>query len=323
MAVAVKNTPEIATSQPVSRLAATSLAGVAYVLGVIGIVFYAIPNLWERSLGVALAGMSFVNYTLLGVVMLACAAGLIYLGGRLVGPAPPRGWRAGVAVGAAGILLIVLLTAGFGHLLEALLGPQNAALGLGLTGAVGLGLLFLLVRSYFRPAFEKGLVEVEDQGWFTLVPYKKTQGQRVRRGTMLGVLAILLAGIWAHRTALTTATGHWELTVPFVGTRLLLLRDVAFTAPILLTFASLWLAYRVVNFPMFADFLIATEAEINKVSWASRKRLVQDTIVVLTTVVLVTAFIFFVDIFWGWGLRKVGVIQFKAPDRPASEQVDW
>ena len=32
------------------------------------------------------------------------------------------------------------------------------------------------------------------------------------------------------------------------------------------------------------DFLIATEAEMNKVSWTTRKRLVKDTIVVLVTV---------------------------------------
>ena len=52
----------------------------------------------------------------------------------------------------------------------------------------------------------------------------------------------------------------------------------------------LWRAWRgMVNFPAFADFLIATEAEMNKVSWTTRKRLVQDTIVVLTTVVLMTA----------------------------------
>src|SRR2546430_6963945 len=40
---------------------------------------------------------------------------------------------------------------------------------------------------------------------------------------------------------------------------------VSITLPLLLAAASLWLAYRVVNYPTFADFLIATEAEMNKV----------------------------------------------------------
>jgi preprotein translocase SecE subunit len=59
-----------------------------------------------------------------------------------------------------------------------------------------------------------------------------------------------------------------------------------------------WMSWRIVNWPAFADFLIATEAEMNKVSWTTRKRLVQDTIVVLVTVILLTVFLFVVDILW-------------------------
>mgnify|MGYP003579247066 CR=1 FL=1 len=40
-------------------------------------------------------------------------------------------------------------------------------------------------------------------------------------------------------------------------------------------------------------------------SWSSRKRLVQDTIVVLVTVVLMTLFLLLVDMFWGWLLSTV------------------
>ena len=66
----------------------------------------------------------------------------------------------------------------------------------------------------------------------------------------------------------------------------------------------MWLAWRTVNYPTFADFLIATEAEINKVSWASRRSLVRDTIVVLTALALMTVFLFLVDLFWGWALSQ-------------------
>ena len=98
--------------------------------------------------------------------------------------------------------------------------------------------------------------------------------------------------------------------------------------PILLVVAGLWLAYRVVNIPVFADFLVATEAEINKVSWASRKSLVQDTIVVLVTVFLFTVFLLVVDVAWGWLLsnRWVNVLQVNN-ERPAQtqtvEEQDW
>jgi preprotein translocase SecE subunit len=73
---------------------------------------------------------------------------------------------------------------------------------------------------------------------------------------------------------------------------------------------TLWFAWRAVNYPTFADFLIATEAEINKVSWTSRKALIRDTIVVLTTLILLTFFLFVVDLFWNAVLssRFIGVL---------------
>jgi preprotein translocase subunit SecE len=82
-----------------------------------------------------------------------------------------------------------------------------------------------------------------------------------------------------------------------------------FSVPLILSLLSFWLAYRVVNYPTFADFLIATEAELNKVSWTTRKRLIQDTIVVLVTVILLTVFLFVVDQIWAYTLTKVGVLQ--------------
>ena len=66
----------------------------------------------------------------------------------------------------------------------------------------------------------------------------------------------------------------------------------------LLIGGTLWIGWRLVNYPPFADFLIATEAEMNKVSWTTRKRLVQDTLIVLTTMLLLTVFLFVVDVVW-------------------------
>ena len=155
------------------------------------------------------------------------------------------------------------------------------------------------------------MTTLEEQGWFTRAPYKRLQGQRVRRGTILGILVLAGCGIYtllAHR-ALVTASKHWEVVIPFTGgSTWIVLPDIQFTVPILLALGSLWFAYRVVNYPTFADFLIATEAELNKVSWTTRKRLYQDTIVVLVTVILLTIFLFIVDLLWGWGLEKVGVL---------------
>ncbi len=67
---------------------------------------------------------------------------------------------------------------------------------------------------------------------------------------------------------------------------------------------------RVVHFPPFADFLIATEAEMNKVSWTTKDDLVRATTVVLTTVVLMAVFLFVVDRLWTFILQLIGVLKF-------------
>ncbi len=59
------------------------------------------------------------------------------------------------------------------------------------------------------------------------------------------------------------------------------------------------LRFRLVNMPRFADFLIAVEAEMNKVSWPSRGELIRSSIVVLITIVLLTVVLFAYDMFWG------------------------
>src|SRR5262249_28666415 len=123
--------------------------------------------------------------------------------------------------------------------------------------------------------------------------------QRVRRGTILGVLIVAGFGIytiWLRNPLL----GDWELEVPFLDdVVLVLLPYKKYTLIGLLAVASLWFAWRLVNYPAFADFLIATEAEMNKVCWTTRKRLVQDTVVVLVTVLLLTLFLLVVDVLWG------------------------
>jgi len=113
--------------------------------------------------------------------------------------------------------------------------------------------------------------------------------------------------------------GQWAPRIPFTGGRYLpLLHDIKYTVPLSLAVAGLWVAWRTVNFPTFADFLIATEAEMNKVSWTNRRRLMQDTIVVLVTVLLFTVFLLAIDSFWGLAVTKLGVV----PDVPPKVSTD-
>jgi preprotein translocase SecE subunit len=294
MAVAVKNSTETTSTGFRYQLVVGSFVGVVYVLCGLALILFGLPAFWWEVLG--MDPTSFVDIALLMAAMVAAVVGLVFVGAKLAGPHPPHGLRAGIFVGLVGLLLLVLVVKWFGDTLEGwgLIEP----VGIGATVGLAALLLFFLVRAFFRPGFEKWLGKLEDQGWFTTTSYKASQGLRVRRGTILGILAVAGCGIytmWIRNPLL----GDWELTLPYTdGLVLPLLPYKKYTLPLLLALAALWFAWRVVNYPTFADFLIATEAEMNKVSWTTRKRLVQDTIVVLVTVVLLTFFLFIVDILW-------------------------
>ena len=59
------------------------------------------------------------------------------------------------------------------------------------------------------------------------------------------------------------------------------------------------------NYPPFADFLIAVEAEMAKVSWPSRRELVRATIVVLVTMLVLTIMLSVYDTVWSLLLDKL------------------
>ena len=60
----------------------------------------------------------------------------------------------------------------------------------------------------------------------------------------------------------------------------------------------LWIAFRLVNMPRFADFLISVEAEMNKVSWPTRTELFAASMVVIVVIFLLTAILFVYDLVW-------------------------
>lgn len=309
MTLAVKNVPETSGAGLLDHLAVASLAGVGYVVAALGIVFVAVPGLVRSIAG----GTSAVSVAAIILAMAASAAGLGFLGARLYRNVAKPGLCAGVFFGLLALLVVVEVASAAGTILER--GGYAAAVGGAVMAAVAVGLLAGLAYLASRPQFEGWLVTVQDQGWFSVASYKRNQGTRVRRATLLGVVLLIGCGIYtlvSHRTLQTTAS--WTIPIPYTeGWVIPVLPNVGLTLPLLLTGLALWLSWRVVNYPVFADFLIATEAEMNKVSWTSRKRLVQDTIVVLMTVLLLTVFLFVVDMAWAWGLTKIGVLQQADP----------
>jgi preprotein translocase subunit SecE len=70
---------------------------------------------------------------------------------------------------------------------------------------------------------------------------------------------------------------------------------------------GVWICFRAINFPQFADFLIAVEAEMNKVSWPTRDVLFRSTVVVMFTIFALAGILFLYDVIWKSLLSALGI----------------
>lgn len=120
--------------------------------------------------------------------------------------------------------------------------------------------------------------------------YKRTQGRIARQVTFAAVFAAIAAGLLRMSTMLTGKGLEWQYALPLV-----------------LLALGAWVTYRLVNVPAFADFLIAVEAEMNKVSWPNRTELFRASLVVLIMMFVLAFFLAGCDIFWKVLLKLLGI----------------
>jgi preprotein translocase subunit SecE len=123
--------------------------------------------------------------------------------------------------------------------------------------------------------------------------YKRSQGRVTRQVTFAAIVIVAAMGLW--RMVHLSSMLNQNVAVRF-GIAGVALAGVA------------WIAYRLVNVPMFADFLIAVEAEMTKVSWPTRHELIRASVVVLVAMVALTVVLYAFDIFWIYFLQRVGVL---------------
>ena len=117
--------------------------------------------------------------------------------------------------------------------------------------------------------------------------YKRSQG-RITRQVSFAALAMAIAlGLLRLSMILAGKGMEWQFVLP--GVMLL---------------AGLWGAYRLVNVPGVADFLIAVEAEMNKVSWPTRAELYRASMVVLIMIFALAFILAGYDLFWAVVLRQ-------------------
>jgi len=315
MATAVETSSQPRTPSAPAGLLTASLLGAVYVLAALAVVLYAVPVLWAQYVTPQLGGNNLLDWGFWTLVEVGVVVALARFGHALAGENPPRGIRGGIFLMISAAVAVFFIARAVGLAFDGQAGQIAAA-------AVGLGLLFAAYRLFTSPRGERWMLGLDEQGWFTAKPYKRALGQKVRRLTILGMLLVGATGVYALSSQ-GSFPDTWAITVPFTqqpgapdGTpqTFPVLKNARAALPVLLLGLTLWAAYRTVNLPAFAEFLIATEAEMNKVSWSSRKRLVQDTIVVLVTTIFMAFFLLAVDLFWGWLLSRetVGVLPAKS-----------
>ncbi|MEO1525950.1 MAG: preprotein translocase subunit SecE [Planctomycetota bacterium] len=119
--------------------------------------------------------------------------------------------------------------------------------------------------------------------------YKPNQGQVVRQVTVVVIGVAIALGAW-------TLYGTLDGSVSIKDSTARLLTVVGI--PGVLLIGGLWASFRLVNWPKFADFLIAVEAEMKKVTWPSRDEVKRASIVVIVTIAILAISLFLFDIIW-------------------------
>jgi len=130
-----------------------------------------------------------------------------------------------------------------------------------------------------------------------LAIYKPGQGYWTRVLTATGSGALVLAGALWIADQLTVLTPeqqelYWQAGV---------------ATAIIALFGAL--IFYLLNKPNIVDFMIATEAEMKKVNWPSRKEIIGSTIVVISGTLILAAILFLINMGFGWFFQEIGVLQ--------------
>ncbi len=131
--------------------------------------------------------------------------------------------------------------------------------------------------------------------------YKRTQGRVTRQVTCVAIWIIVAFGSYRLFQTLEFMDGakYWSIDG----------QNFRYGICGLVLAVGLYVGYRVVNYSKFADFLIAVEAEMNKVSWPSRTELVRSSIVVIVVMFTLATVLAGFDIIWLKFFQVLGIRQ--------------
>ena len=130
--------------------------------------------------------------------------------------------------------------------------------------------------------------------------YKSRQGRLVRRATLVCLAVLSFFGCVALAGQLQGVLADSPQYAQYVR----------LGVPAAVWVVCCWVAFRAVNVPKFADFLISVEAELERVIWPGRQEVIQATIVVLAVMFSLGMFLTVADLVWKWLFRLVGFIDY-------------
>lgn len=123
--------------------------------------------------------------------------------------------------------------------------------------------------------------------------YKPNQGRIVRQLTALAIWVVVALGCWSLYATLRGFLPAGSMLIPVI--------------PMVALAIGVWIGYRLVNWPQFADFLIAVEAEMNKVTWPAKDELIRASVVVIFTIFFLAIALFLFDVVWQFIFNFLGV----------------
>lgn len=131
--------------------------------------------------------------------------------------------------------------------------------------------------------------------------YKPSQGRVTRQVTCASIWVGVAVSAYALYQWLSqyTQLGYWEALFLHSG------------IPLIVVVVGFWAGYRIVNYAKFADFLIAVEAEMNKVSWPARAELIRASSVVIFVIFALAFLLFGYDVVWKFLFESLGILQRK------------
>lgn len=128
--------------------------------------------------------------------------------------------------------------------------------------------------------------------------YKRSQGRLARQVTFAALAAIVGMGVWRFAAVVPIWFGGLASSGQDYGL-------VRFVLPAALLAIGLWACWRAVNIPAFAEFLIAVEVEMAKVSWPSAGEVFRSSVVIIFLIFALSALLHGYDLFWSFLLRFV------------------